>query len=155
MVKGTSKTAAATRIELPSRDAQPRDREDAAPFEILNPGGGEIYKMSARYPTKPPLGPCTFRIFWKGGPPANDLTISLVDIKHWVVVAVIASNVVNVPPGEVGMAQWSIPANFKPSDDCDTPAVYPDKYGRYQIYIQGGSPLTWVYGPEFAITWSE
>jgi hypothetical protein len=155
MKEDTGKNAE-TRIKLPSRDASPEDQRDLTLFEILNPGGDEIYKMSARYPTKPPLGPCTFRVFWKGGPfPANNVTISLVDIKHWVVVAIIASNIANVPPGEVGTAQWTIPAGFRPSDDCDTPAQYPDKYGRYQIYIEGGAPLTWTYGPEFAITWSE
>jgi hypothetical protein len=95
-------------------------------------------------------------VFWKGGPyPAPNVTIYLIDIKHWVAIATIASNVANVPTGEVGMVQWSIPANFRPSDDCDTSALYPNKYGRYQIYIQGGNPLTWVYGPEFTITWSE
>lgn len=152
-----SPTSPASKIVLPSPDARPRERDDqpVSPFEILNPGGEEIYKMSARYPTKPPLGPCTFRIFWKGGPFPSDITIYLIDIKSWVVIAVIAPQIPNVPPGEIGIFKWSIPPNFRPSDDCDTPAVYPNKYGRYQIYIQDVAQTTWTYGPEFAITWSE
>ena len=143
-----------SKIELPSRDAQPLERDGPAPFEILNPGGEEIYKMSARYPTKPPWGPCTFRIFWKGGPFPADVTIYLIDSKHWVVIEVIAPQIPNVPPGEIGEFKWSIPANFRPSDDCDTGGD-PNKYGRYQIYIQDVAQTTWTYGPEFVITWSE
>jgi hypothetical protein len=153
-----SQKSSVSKIELPSRNAKPRGKDDllVPPFEILNPGGEEIYKMSARYPTKPPLGPCTFRIFWKGGPFPADVTIYLIDIKSWVAIAVIAPQIPNVPTGDIGVFKWSIPVNFRPSDDCDLPAaVYPDKYGRYQIYIQDVSQTTWTYGPEFAITWSE
>ncbi len=148
-----TKTLSAT-IELPPKSAGVTAK--VTPFTPLNPGGGEIYKLYARYPSQPALGPCKFQIFWRGGPyPAHNVSIYLVDIKNWVAVQVIASNIANVPAGQVGMVSWTLPANFQPTDDCPTTATYPLKYGRYQIYIQGGSPLTWYYGPEFTITWSE
>jgi hypothetical protein len=146
------------KIKLPPRGTKPKKSSAVATpnFTILNPGGGEIYKVFARYPTKPPLGPCTFKIFWKDGPyPANNVTISLIDIKNWVVNTVVAANLSNVAPGQIGVAQFTLPANFQATDDCPTSSLYPLKYGRYQIYIQGGSPLTWIYGPEFTIAWSE
>jgi hypothetical protein len=156
MVRSTSKKVAAPKVKLPQPKAKPpKGLARQAGFEVLNPGGDEIYKMSARYPTQPPLGPCTFRVFWKGGPSPANINIYLIDIKHWVAIAVVASNIANVPPGEIGMVPWTIPANFRPSDDCDTPSTYPLKYGRYQIYIEEIAQLTWTYGPEFAITWSE
>jgi hypothetical protein len=151
-MKGTRKTAP-VKVKLPVRGTSAPSA--AGPlFTILNPGGGEVYKLYAQYHTKPQLGPCKFRIFWKDGPyPANNLTISLIDIKNWVVAVTIATNVANVPAGQVGMFQWTMPANFLASDDCPGTSTYPLKYGRYQIYIQGGAPLTWTYGPEFTIAW--
>jgi hypothetical protein len=147
------KTAPA-KIKLPAKSARPAAASPV--FTILNPGGGEIYKLYARYPSKPALGPCTFKVFWKDGPsPANNVNIYLIDIKNWVTVAVIANNIANVSAGQVGMVSWTMPANFQPTDDCPTTSTYPLKYGRYQIYVQGGSPLTWTYGPEFPIAWSE
>ena len=153
----------ATKFKLPPRGSKPKKIKRTRlqpppppPLTILNPAGGEIYKLYARYPSKPALGPCSFKIFWKGGlPTATNLTISLIDIKNWVVNTVIATNVANVPAGQVGMLPFTLPANFQPTDDCATTSTYPSKYGRYQIYIQGGNPLSWTYGPEFTITWSE
>jgi len=152
-----SQKSPVSKIKLPPPNAKPKGKNDrmVSPFEILNPGGEEIYKMSARYPTKPPRGPCTFRIFWKGGPYPADVTIYLIDIKSWAVIATIAPQIPNVPPGEIGTVKWSIPVDFRPTDDCDTQAVNPNKYGLYQIYIQDVAQTTWVYGPEFTITWSE
>jgi hypothetical protein len=145
--------AASSLIKLPPPGSSPKPAKDSL-FTLLNPGGGEIYKVYAQYHTQLKLGPCKLRVFWKDGPyPAANLNIALIDIKNWVVNSVIASGIANVPPGEVGMVEWTLPANFLPTDDCDGSSKYPDKYGRYQIYIQGGSPLTWRYGPEFTIAW--
>jgi hypothetical protein len=143
------------KMKLPAPASKSGDSLGPA-FQVLSPGGGEIYKVSARYPTLPPVGPCKLRVFWKGGPyPANNVGISLVDIKNWVVIASIAGAIPNVPPGQTGMVTWTMPAGFRPTDDCPTTSTYPLKAGRYQVYIQGGSPLQWTYGPEFNIVWSE
>jgi hypothetical protein len=131
-MKSTKKTATTkTRknlIKLPDLNAAPRAAA-GSPFTILNPGGGEIYKLYSRYHTKPQLGPCTFRVFWKDGPyAANNLTISLIDIKNWVVIATVANNIANVPAGQVGMLQWTMPINFLATDDCRS---VPDLYSGW------------------------
>ena len=141
-------------IELPHPNTSPTvDKTTVPPYVLLNPNGGEIYKVDARYPTQPPTRQCTFMIYWKGGPAGVNTSISLIDIKNWVVIASIWSGT-NVGPGQVGSAQFTIPANFKPTDDCNTPSTYPLKPGMYQIYIQNDAPTTtWTYGPEFTIVW--
>lgn len=112
--------------------------------------------MYARYPTQSALGPCKFVVAWKGGPyPSNDLEFALIDMKNWGVVAGIASGVTNVQPGELGMLQWTLPSKFQPTDDCPTVCTSPNKYGRYQVYVQDHAQQNWIYGPEFTITWSE
>ena len=139
-------------VELPHPSTSPTvDRLLVPPYVLLNPNGGEIYKVDARYPTQPPTRQCKFMIYWKGGP-AGNTSITLVDIKNWVVIAPIWAGL-NVGTGQIGSAQFTIPANFKPSDDSSCPSTYPLKPGKYQIYIQNNPATTWTYGPEFTIVW--
>ena len=141
-------------IKLPDPSTSPKvDATKVPAYVFLNPNGGEIYKVDARYPTQPPTRQCKFMVYWKGGPPGASTTISLVDKKMWVVIASIWSGT-NVATGLVGSAQFAIPANFKPTDDCTVPsAVYPLKPGIYQVYIQNNPATIWTYGPEFTIVW--
>jgi len=139
-------------IKLPHPSTSPKVKKNSPPYALLNPNGGEIYKVDARYPTQPPTRQCRFMIYWTGGPAGAATSISLIDVKNWVVIASIWSGT-NVGAGELGSAEFTLPANFKPTDDCSTPSTYPLKPGIYQVYIQDDPATTWTYGPEFTIVW--
>jgi hypothetical protein len=124
-------------------------------FEILSPTEGVIYKVYATYPNLPQVGPCKFRVFWKGGPyPANNVGIWLIDYRRWVTIAAIASSLSNVPTGQIGMSPlWTLPANFDPTDEWTTASsITNGGPGTYCIFIRSGN--SWIYGSPFNIVWS-
>ncbi len=137
-------------IKLPDPHTSPKVSGDTPPYVLLNPNGGEIYKVDARYPTQPPTRQCSFTIYWTGGPADADTLIYLIDIKNWVVALPIKGKT-KVVAGGVGAVRFPIPDNFKPTDDCDTSSHNPLKAGMYQIYIQDSSAANYSYGPEFTI----
>ncbi|MFO7650808.1 MAG: hypothetical protein R6X13_05655 [bacterium] len=139
-------------MKLPAYGSKPKSK--STPFELLNPGGDEVFKVKQRYPTVPGQRRCKIQVFWKGGPPGCQVYISLADMKNWVCAQSIAT-VANVPPGEVGRVTWKIPAKFQPTDDCPTTSVFPQYPGQYCIYIADTQATTWTYGPLFTIVWSE
>jgi hypothetical protein len=137
-------------IDLPDPGVKPMAK--GPDYEFLNPNGNEIYKVDARYPTQPPKRKCRFTVIWKGGPAGANTSIHLIDIKNWVVLAQIWIGP-NVGSGQVGSKKFTLPSNFKPTDDCNTASPYPLKPGKYQVYIQNNPVTTWTYGPEFTIVW--
>lgn len=121
-------------------------------FKLLSPGGDEIYKIHARYPTLPKSRSCKILVIWNGGPADRDVELFLIDKKNWVVVAAIA-RLPNVAAGSIGEFQWQIPDDFQPTDD-HLPGDATNA-GLYQVYIQDSERTTWTYGPLFTIVWSE
>jgi hypothetical protein len=72
-------------------------------------------------------------IHWTGGATHWQVSISIVDVDAWTVAGSVASNINNS-----GSFTWTIPFSLA----CNR---------RYEFYIQGGTPVTWDYGPVFRL----
>jgi len=98
-------------------------------FEILTPGGGEIFKKGSR-----------IHIFWKGGPPVPQ------SIRLWLVDETINKIIETALPdpyynnSEIGNYAWTIPKPFKI-----------ETAHNFQIYIEDEFRKTWTYGQTFKI----
>jgi len=148
---GTASMSAQGEIKLPAREISPKAVANVPAFKLLNPGGGEIYKVSARYPVQPTtIIPGKITVVWNGGPVGAPTQIILVDMLHWQSLGVIWSG---TNTGATQSIQYTIPANFNPTDNQTSGGTYPNLYGQYCIYIQTTSQSTWTYGPNFYIVW--
>jgi len=148
---GTACMSAQDVIKLPQRDISPKVIATVPAFHLFSTGGGEIYKVSARYPTQPTtIIPGKITVVWNGGPVGAPTQIFLINMKNWVVIAPIWSG---INTGGVQSVQWTIPANFNPTNDHDMVGTFPNLYGQYCIYIQTTNQSTWTYGPDFYIVW--
>jgi hypothetical protein len=150
---GTASMSAQGEIKLPPRDTSSKAVANVPAFNLVTPGGGEIYKVSARYPPQyPAIIPGKITVCWKGGPVNAQTQVILADVLHWQSLGVIWTG---TNTGQGQCMQWAIPANFAPTNDqTSNNIVNPGQYGKYLIYIQNTNPTTtWTYGPEFYIVW--
>ena len=143
-------------IKLPDRSTSPKvDETKGPPYFLLNPFGGEIYKVDARYPTQYPLiRQCKFMVYWTGGQPGVSTLIYLIDSKNYVTGPLIWSGP-NVAAGQIGSVQYAIPSNFDPTDDWNTTPSppYPSKPGMYAVLIRNSANTVYAYSHDFTIVW--
>ena len=148
---GTACMSAQGVIKLPQRDIRPKVDASVPAFKLLNPGGGEIYKVSARYPPQyPTITPGKITVVWNGGPCNAPTQIILVDMLHWQSLGVTWTGTNTCSAQSI---QYTIPANFAPTNDQTPDGTNPAMYGQYCIYIQTTNQSTWTYGPDFYIVW--
>jgi hypothetical protein len=97
-------------------------------FTIMNPHGGEIYKVGSKV-----------AIYWTGGPTLpQTVRIGLIDHTGWYeAIEITSAEPISFSPG---FYQWQLPTDF-----------ISDPTHEYQIYVQDTFGSTWTYGPIFKI----
>src|SRR3954452_1318897 len=121
-------------MSSPNRSAElPRERAMAptagAAFSIMNPHGGEIYRVGSKV-----------AIYWTGGPELpQTIRIGLIDRTAWVeAIEITSQEPISTSPG---FYQWQIPVNF-----------VADPTHEYEIYVQAAvGSGGWIYGSSFRI----